>query len=195
MRLPEIGRPSSQMRGGQGTPVGGAGPLQKLGAAIGAKVQAAQQQAPMNSDAFFKRWNESGNNDALKQELLDRLIQDNVLKLETVRRKPDLLSLLHQAFENNTPVVYERATIVVSDFVDSKWLQAPEISALNPVRKIARTLAPKKPTEDTNYAMGRQLSALNLLCKLDKWDIQWTAAYSEEISKVAGVDTVVHFVE
>jgi hypothetical protein len=36
---------------------------------------------------------------------------------------------------------------------------------------------------------------MNLLCKLDKWDIEWTKANSEEISKVAGVDTVMHFVE
>ncbi len=66
---------------------------------------------------------------------------------------------------------------------------------MNAIKKITRTLAPKKPTEDNNYAMGRQLSAMNLLCKLDKWDIEWIKGYSEEISKVAGVDTVMHFVE
>jgi hypothetical protein len=36
---------------------------------------------------------------------------------------------------------------------------------------------------------------MNLLCKLDKWDIEWTKVYSEEISKVAGVDTIMHYVE
>jgi hypothetical protein len=149
----------------------------------------------MNADIFFQKWNESGNNDALKSELLDRLIQDNAMKLEAVRKKTELLTLLHQAFECNTPLVYEKATIVVSDLVDSKWIQAAEIVALSAVRKIVRTLAPKKPTEETNYAMGRQLSSMNMLCKLDKWDIEWTAAYSEEISKVAGVDTIIHFAE
>ena len=149
----------------------------------------------MNTEQFFQKWNESGNNDALKSELLDRLISDNSLKLECVRRKTDLLQLMYQAFENNTPMVYERATIVTSDLVDSKWIQAAEIIALKAVKKIVRTLSPKKPTEDTNYAMGRQLSALNMLCKLDKWDIPWTPQYSEEISKIAGVDTVIHFVE
>jgi hypothetical protein len=79
--------------------------------------------------------------------------------------------------------------------VDSKWVQSQEIVALNAVKKIVRTLSPKKPIEDTNYAMGRQLSALNMLCKLDKWDIPWTTAYSEEVSKIAGVDTIIHFVE
>lgn len=86
---------------------------------------------------------------------MDRLISDNALKLEAVRRKTDLLALLHQAFECNTPMVYEKATIVTSDLVDSKWVQASEIVALNAVRKIVRTLSPKKPTEDNNYAMGR----------------------------------------
>ena len=52
-------------------------------------------------------------------------------------------------------MIYEKATIIVSDLVDSKWIQAAEIVALDAVRKITRTLAPKKPTEDTNYAMGR----------------------------------------
>jgi len=131
----------------------------------------------------------------LKSELIDKLISDNQLKLEAVRRKQDLLSLLFQAFENNVPVVYEKATIVVSDLVDSKWVQSSEIVSLNAIKKIIRTLSPKKPTEDTNYAMGRQLSALNMLCKLDKWDMDWVQGYSEEISKVAGIDTVIHFVE
>jgi hypothetical protein len=36
---------------------------------------------------------------------------------------------------------------------------------------------------------------MNLMCKLDKWDIAWTKAHSEEISKIAGVDTIMHFVE
>ena len=91
--------------------------------------------------------------------------------------------------------MYEKATFIISDLVDSKWMQAAEIVALNCMKKIARTLAPKKPTEDTNYAMGRQLSAMNMLCKLDKWDIEWTAEYSEELSKIAGIDTIVHYVE
>ena len=76
----------------------------------------------MTTDQFFIKWNESGNNDALKSDLLDRLIADNALKLDAVRKKNDLLQLLHQAFENNTPAVYERATIIVSDLVDSKWV-------------------------------------------------------------------------
>lgn len=66
---------------------------------------------------------------------------------------------------------------------------------MNAIKKIVRTLAPKKPTEDSNYAMGRQLSSMNLLCKLDKWDIEWLKVYSEEMSKVAGIDTIVHFIE
>ena len=154
-----------------------------------------QNLPPITCDQFFEQWNRSGNNDALKSELIDRLISDNSLKLDAVRKKNDLLTMLHQAFECNTPLVYEKATIVISDLVDSKWVQAQEIVALQAVRKIVRTLAPKKPTEDTNYAMGRQLSAMNMLCKLDKWDIEWTSQYSEEMSKVAGVDTIIHFVE
>jgi hypothetical protein len=45
----------------------------------------------MTTDQFFIKWNESGNNDALKSDLLDRLIADNALKLDAVRKKNDLL--------------------------------------------------------------------------------------------------------
>jgi hypothetical protein len=49
----------------------------------------------MTTDQFFVKWNETGNNDAMKSELIDRLIADNALKLDAVRRKTDLLTLLH----------------------------------------------------------------------------------------------------
>ena len=112
-------------------------------------------QPPMTVDELFKKWNDSGNNEALKSELLDRIISENGIKLEAVKKKSELLALLYQAFESNTPLIYEKATIIVSDMVDSKWIQASEIVALNAVKKITRTLAPKKPTEDSNYARGR----------------------------------------
>jgi len=67
--------------------------------------------------------------------------------------------------------------------------------ALNASRKIIKTLAPKRPTEDNNYTMSRHISSINLLCKLDKWDIEWNDQMSEEISKVAGVDTVINYLE
>ena len=49
----------------------------------------------MTVDELFKRWNESGNNEALKSELLDRLIAENSIKLEAVKKKPEFLALLH----------------------------------------------------------------------------------------------------
>jgi hypothetical protein len=66
---------------------------------------------------------------------------------------------------------------------------------LNGIGKIIRSLAPKKPTEDQNYAMSRQISAINLLCRLDKWDIEWSAEMSDELSRVSGVETIIHFLE
>ena len=50
---------------------------------IKAQIIAQQQsktgpaQPPMTVDQFFLKWNESGNNDGLKSELLDRLISEN----------------------------------------------------------------------------------------------------------------------
>jgi hypothetical protein len=109
------------MRGAQPSPASGT--LAKTNGVL-PKVAggAPAQEVPMKVEQFFQKWNESGNNDALKSELIDRLISDNALKLECVRKKTDLLSLLYQAFECNTPIVYEKATIVTSDLVDSKWV-------------------------------------------------------------------------
>jgi hypothetical protein len=92
-------------------------------------------------------------------------------------------------------LIYEKATIVVSELVDAKWIQQSELIALNAIRKIIRTLSPKKPTEDNNYAMSRQISALNLLCKLDKWDIEWNQQMAEELSRISGIDTIIKYLE
>ncbi len=67
--------------------------------------------------------------------------------------------------------------------------------ALNASKKVIRTLAPKRPNEENNYAMSRHITAINLLCKLDKWDVPWTNQMSEEISRISGVDAIISFLE
>eukprot|EP00347_Sterkiella_histriomuscorum_P004589 403359888 len=178
--LPEIklARPQSQIRGGSGLPGVRNNILKMLGV-----------------ETFFQKWNTSGNNDVIKSELLDQVIGDNSLKLDCVKRKQEFLLVLHQSFESNNAQIYEKATIIVSELVDAKWIQQNELVALNASRKIIKSLSPKRPTEDNNYAMSRHISSINLLCKLDKWDIEWNLAMSEEISKVAGVDTVISYLE
>ena len=131
----------------------------------------------------------------LKSELLDQVIGDNVLKLDCVKRKQEFLLVLHQSFGSSTPSLYEKATIITSELVDSKWIQQSELIALNAIKKIIRALAPKRPTEEPNFALSRQISSMNLLCKLDKWDIEWTLNMTEELSRVSGVETVIRFLE
>jgi hypothetical protein len=48
----------------------------------------------MTLDELFKKWNESGNNDAMKSELLDKLIAENQIKLEAIKKKSEFLALL-----------------------------------------------------------------------------------------------------
>ena len=69
------------------------------------------------------------------------------MKLECVKRKQEFLLVLHSAFENFAPAVYERAAIIVSEFIDASWMVANELKALNLNRKIVRCLMPKRPTE------------------------------------------------
>lgn len=41
----------------------------------------------MNSEILLSRWNNSGNNDAIKSDLLDSIISDTSLKLECIKRR------------------------------------------------------------------------------------------------------------
>ena len=41
----------------------------------------------LSVEQFFSKWNSSGNNDAIKAELLEHAIGDNSLKLDCVKRK------------------------------------------------------------------------------------------------------------
>jgi predicted RNA methylase len=158
-------------------------------------VNASALSKGIGVEQFFTKWNSSGNNDFIKAELLDQVIGDNSLKLDCVKRKQEFLLVLHQAFESATPIIYEKATVIICELVDAKWIQQSELVALNAIKKIIRTLAPKKPTEDNNNAMSRQISALNLLRKLDIWNIEWNSMMSEEVSRCSGVDTIIHYLE
>ncbi|CDW90750.1 ubiquitin carboxyl-terminal hydrolase family protein [Stylonychia lemnae] len=182
--LPDIkqSRPASQLRGASASKMTRGVNQQNL-------------QKLITVEQFFQKWNSSGTNDSIKSELLDQVIGDNSLKLECVKRKQEFLLVIHQSFESNNQQIYEKATIIASELVDSKWIQQTEMIALNASKKIIKTLAPKRPTEDNNYTMSRHISAINLLCKLDKWDIEWTNQMSEEISKVAGLDTIINYLE
>jgi hypothetical protein len=67
--------------------------------------------------------------------------------------------------------------------------------ALNGIKKIIRSLAPKRPVEDNNYTLSRQISAINLLCKFDKWNIEWTDIMSDEIGRVKAIETLLNYIE
>ncbi len=88
IKLPEIKRPSSQMR--VATPTVMQSPAQSVGIGSGgaqgqsgpATIKATMSNAksstpPMSTDELFKKWADTGNNDALKSELLDKLISEN----------------------------------------------------------------------------------------------------------------------
>jgi len=93
------------------------------------------------------------------------------------------------------PIVYEKATVITSEILDSKWINQSEVIALNAVKRIIRSLAPKRPTEDANYVMTRHVAAINLLCYFDKCDVEWSGEMSEEISKVNGVESIAIYLE
>jgi hypothetical protein len=85
-------RPQSQIR-----PKGiGAASIQQDAAArpLGSGVPNSNLKL-LGVENFFQKWNTSGNNDAIKSELLDYVIGDNALKLDCVKRKQEFLLVLH----------------------------------------------------------------------------------------------------
>mmetsp|Transcript_35876 Transcript_35876/g.34929 ORF Transcript_35876/g.34929 Transcript_35876/m.34929 type:complete len:170 (-) Transcript_35876:199-708(-) len=36
---------------------------------------------------------------------------------------------------------------------------------------------------------------MNLMCKLDRWDMEWNQEMSEEMARISGIETIIHFLE
>ena len=123
------------------------------------------------------------------------MITQNSLKIEVAKRKQEFLIALHAALDRATPRLFEKAVILLSEFLDNKWITESETLALHAEIKAVRCLAPKRPTEESNYAVTRQLCGINVICLLDKWNVEWNEAMSEELARVNGVDTVTLYLE
>ena len=102
---------------------------------------------------------------------------------------------MHNAIESHLPLLYEKGIIVLADLMDIDYLNKSQLTALNSQLKAVRTLAPKRNIEDTSYAQTRIINAISLLCRLDKWQVDWTDDTSEEMVKINGFSSVMGYLE
>ena len=127
--------------------------------------------------------------------MLDTVINKVPLKNAVFRRKKEFLVCLQTAFESQTPVLYEKAIILLSEMLDIDFVNKSQIVSLNPQLKAIRALRSKKSIEDASYASTRHICALNVLTWLDKWEVDWSDEMSDECSKVNAVETLLTFLE
>lgn len=67
---------------------------------------------------------------------------------------------------------------------DIDVLTQTELFALNPILPAIRCMLPKRENEDNTLVMTRQISGLNLLWKLDRFDFQWSDESSQMLLDV-----------
>ncbi|CAI2378863.1 unnamed protein product [Moneuplotes crassus] len=147
------------------------------------------------SELFLSKWEDNEHNDDARIELLNDFIHSAELRLDLFKRKNEFLICINQCIESNNPSLYEKGVIIISDLIDIDVINNEEISSLKPANKAIICLQPKKINEESHYAMVRQVSALNLLCKLDQLDYQFDDECMDSIKKNDGVNTVVSFLE
>jgi hypothetical protein len=71
-----------------------------------------------NAEIFFHKWQKNERNDPVRAELLDKIITKNSFKNACLKRKQDFLLCIHQALDSNTPLLYEKGIILLSEMID-----------------------------------------------------------------------------
>lgn len=77
---------------------------------------------------------------------------------------------INQCIESDNPNLYEKGIIILSDLIDIDVINDKEVLSLKPELKAIQCFEPKKVNEESHYTMVRQVSALNIMCKLDRLD-------------------------
>jgi len=83
-------------------------------------------------------------------------------------QKAELLKVMQQAIDSQAPLVYEKAIIILSEMIDTEYLNKPQVITLSGVMKAIKSLIPKKSIENSSYAQARHISAMGVLVYLDK---------------------------
>jgi hypothetical protein len=135
------------------------------------KPKELDEEYKKNTEIFFSKWENNENDDEVRMALLDDFIQSPDLRLNLFKRKQEFLICLNQSLES--PVLHEKGIIICSDLIDISIVNDNEILSLNPIISAIRCLESKKNDEESHFTMIRQVSALNVLCKLDRLDYDW----------------------
>ena len=148
-----------------------------------------------NTELFFTRWEENEKNDEVRIKLIEDFINSPSLRLNLFKRKQEFLICLNQWIESENPLLYEKGVTITSDLIDINIINDAELLALNPIYKAILWLMPKKIKEESSFTMIRQVSALNVICKLDRLNFEWNDKWSNMIKETEGITTVVALLE
>lgn len=151
------------------------------------------EQYKKNTELFLSKWEDNEDNNDVRMGLLDDFISSPELRLNLFKRKQEFLICLNQCLES--PVLYEKGIIISSDLIDIDVVNDNEILSLNPALSAIKCLESKKMDEESHFTMIRQVSALNVLCKLDRLDYDWDEKLSNALLKSGGLQTIISFLE
>lgn len=97
--------------------------------------------------------------------------------------------------ESQTPLIYEKAIIILAEIIGTEYANRNQIISLSPIVKAIRTLIPKKSVENTQYAQTRHISAMQIIQYFDSKSFEWTDEFNEEMRKTQGIDTLIEFLK
>ena len=143
---------------------------------------------------YIYSWKTSGLES--RTELLLRLISERVLIEGCLKRRQEMLLVLHETFGQGqhprAALLIERGTVILSELLDSKQIQREELAAMNCEMPILRAFCPQKKMEDEGYSWGftRQIASLNILCKMDLHGWEWSNEMGEWFNEWNGSVTL-----
>ena len=75
-----------------------------------------------STDSFFRKWGKNEKNDNVRSDLLDKVINLAPLKTGVLKRKQEFLMCLQAAIDSSTPILYEKAIVILSELIDMDYL-------------------------------------------------------------------------
>jgi len=148
-----------------------------------------------NTELFFCKWEENEKNDDVRIKLLDDFINFPELRLSLFKRKQEFLICLNQCISSDNILLYQKGIIILSDLIDIDVVNGNELLSLAPMIKALMCLEPRIIDEESHYTMIRQVSALNVIWKLDRLEFQWNDEWVDTIRKSRGLQSIVGFLE
>ena len=155
-----------------------------------------KQQKEIELTEVFSAWKRYYDDDKVRCDLLLKVMQNPSLKAECLSGfLQQYLLMLYQCFSSEKPLLYETATVCLSELVESKRIDVSEFKTLSCEGKVINTLVPQRADESEAAAINRHVSAISVLAYMDNLNIEWTKATTDLLVDLNGIETFKFYIE